>query len=213
MPGACRILEWGVVVCALVCTAAGCSAGARTEGGQPAPTATDASLLRSRVAVHDRFVELLSRRDLQGAAELLYVPAAAPAAAADRLRARARHALRLLTIEFGQLSEPQPALRGARFYHVRFNAAGLEECPHVVGTSNVARVHFARRGAGYLRTRMCAGSNPPRVSVVAYGLPAEREGARAETVEICAALLLAMRDARSAAEARRRCEEDIPLRI
>ena len=62
MPGAYRIVVRGAVVCALVCTAAGCSAGARTEGGQPAQTATDASLLRSRVAVHDRFVELLSRR-------------------------------------------------------------------------------------------------------------------------------------------------------
>ncbi len=83
----------------------------------------------------------------------------------------------------------------------------------MVGTANVARVQFARRGAGYIRTSMCAGSDPPRVSVVAYGLPAEREGARAETVEICAALLLAMRDAKGADEARRRCEADIPLQI
>jgi len=184
-----------------------------TASGAATSAAPEDQLAQSRADVHDRFVGLLERREFRGAAELLYVPAIATESNAEHLRARARHALRLLTIEFGPLSEPEPATRGVRFYHVRFDAVGLGACPPVVGMSNVSSVAFERRGLGYIRTRMCAGSDPPRVSVVAYGLPAEREGARAETVEICAALLLAMRDARSAEEAHRRCEEDIPARV
>ncbi len=194
------------VQAAIIC--AGCS----VSGAGRSATSED-RLAQSQTDVHDEFIALLERRDFQAAGELLYIPPIATESDTEHLRARARHALRLLTVEFGRLSEPEPATRGVRFYHVRFDAAGLDACPRGIGLSNVSSVTFERRGAGYVRTRMCAGTDPPRVSVVAYGLPAGREGARAETVEICAALLLAMRDARSAEEAHLRCEENIPFRI
>ncbi|TFH24326.1 MAG: hypothetical protein E4H03_03910 [Myxococcales bacterium] len=203
-----RVAAAGLIALQAASACFGCSVSGAATSATPA-----ARLAQSRTDLHEHFIDLLEQRDFQAAGELLYIPPMATESDAEHLRARARHALRLLTIEFGPLSEPEPARRGVRFYHVRFDAVGLDACPPVVGTSNVSSVTFERRGAGYVRTQMCAGTDPPRVSVVAYGLPSEREGARAETVEICAALLLAMRDARSAEEAHLRCEENIPVRI
>jgi len=212
----------GAALAAVVTAAAsGCAtgpAGSSSTGVHDGAADGGAELARAEAArrstntaAHERFVSLLSAREFAQAVEMFYLPDAMPSAERDSFQAKARHTLRLMTAEFGRIDEDELVASRFPFFHVHFTSAGFEDCPRMVGTSNVSQVRFSRRGNGYIRTLMCPSSSEPRVAMVAYGLGPETSDAREQTIDVCSALMVALRNAASADSARETCEQQVPL--